>query len=282
MRFQLPTADLFIPDALEPTAALARTTHLAVGAHQDDLEIMAFHGIEACYQREDAWFLGAVVTDGGGSARDGRYRDCTDEQMKAIRREEQRAAARLGQFGACVQLDYPSAAVKGADPRPVADLAALLAAARPQVVYTHNLADKHDTHVAVALRVLAALRSLPQAQRPLRLLGCEVWRDLDWLPDTDKVALDVSAREDLQAALLAVFDSQIAGGKRYDLATLGRRKAHATYHASHGLDATAGLTFAMDLTPLLRDEALDPGAFALGFLARFRDDVADRLGRLRP
>ena len=281
MRFQLPTADLFVPDGSDPSAALARTTHLAVGAHQDDLEIMAFHGIKACYQREDAWFLGVVVTDGGGSARDGRYRDCTDDEMKALRREEQRAAARLGEYAACVQLDYPSAAVKqAADHRLVVDLAALLAAARPRVVYTHNLADKHDTHVAVALRLLSALHTLPPDLHPERLLGCEVWRDLDWLAEEDKVALDVSGDEDLQAALLGVFDSQIAGGKRYDLATLGRRRAHATYHASHGVDATTGLTFAMDLTPLLQDKALDPAAFALAQIDRFRREVEGRLGRL--
>jgi hypothetical protein len=57
------------------------------------------------------------------------------------------------------------------------------------------------------------------------VLGCEVWRDLDWLLDSDKVALDSSAKPELAAALLKVFDSQISGGKRYDLATLGRRAA---------------------------------------------------------
>ena len=35
------------------------------------------------------------------------------------------------------------------------------------------------------------------------------------------------------AALIGVFDSQIAGGKRHDLAVLGRRRANATYNASH-------------------------------------------------
>ncbi len=41
------------------------------------------------------------------------------------------------------------------------------------------------------------------------------------LPDEDKVAFDLSAQENLQMALLGVFDSQISGGKRYDLATMG-------------------------------------------------------------
>jgi LmbE family N-acetylglucosaminyl deacetylase len=282
MAFQLPTAELFVPDGQEPSRALARTTHLAVSAHQDDLEIMAYHGIQACFQREDHWFLGVVVTDGAGSARAGRYRDYTDDQMKSVRRKEQKKAAVVGEFGACVLLDYPSSAVKKAsDPRVVDDLAELFRAARPEVVYIHNLADKHDTHVAVALRTLAALRRLPMEQRPTKLLGCEVWRDLDWLKDADKAPLDVSGQENLQAALLGVFDSQISGGKRYDLATLGRRKAHATYQASHGLDETTGLTFAMNLTPLLQDDALDSLAFTLAFIDRFKAEVMDRITMLQ-
>jgi LmbE family N-acetylglucosaminyl deacetylase len=282
MSFHLPTAELFVPDGQEPSRALARTTHLAVSAHQDDLEIMAYHGIQVCFQREDRWFLGVVVTDGAGSARDGIYRDYTDDQMKAVRRKEQKKAAMVGEFGACALLDYPSsAAKKAADPRVVEDLVGLFRVVRPEVVYTHNLADKHDTHVAVALRTLAALRSLPREQRPARLLGCEVWRDLDWMTDADKAPLDVSGQENLQAALLGVFDSQISGGKRYDLATLGRRKAHATYHASHGVDVATGLTFAMDLTPLLEDDGLDPMAFTLDFIARFRSEVIARITLLQ-
>lgn len=281
MRFSLDTAELFIPDGTEPAAALARTTHLAVVAHQDDLEILAFHGIDACFEDPGRWFLGAVATDGAGSARDGAFAAFTDAQMRAIRREEQKRAACIGNYGACALLDFPSSALKDpADLRPAADLRALLEAARPQVVYTHNLADKHDTHVAVALRTLAALRALPADARPQKVYGCEVWRDLDWLVDTGKVALDVSARPELQQQLLAVFESQIAGGKRYDLATLGRRRAHATYHESHGVDASTGLTFAMDLTPLVEQPSYDPAAFVQERLDAFRADVLARLARV--
>src|SRR5207302_9164465 len=92
--------------------------------------------------------------------------------------------------------------------------------------------------------------------------GGEVWRDVGWLSDEDKVPLDVQERESLGMALLGVFDSQITGGKRYDLATLGRRRAHATYHASHDVDATTALSFAMDLTPLVVDRSLSPRSYA--------------------
>ena len=39
--------------------------------------------------------------------------------------------------------------------------------------------------------------------------------------DEEKVSLDVSAYPSLAEALVGVFDSQISGGKRYDLATRG-------------------------------------------------------------
>ena len=188
--FNLDTAEIFVPDGLPVEQALARTTHMAISAHQDDIEIMAAAPILACFQQEDRWFTGVVVTDGRGSPRDDLYKDYTDEEMRIVRFKEQKKAAIVGEYAAQVLLDYPSKAIKdGADQQPVEDLTQLLQAARPQFVYTHNLADKHDTHVAVALKVIAAIRSLPEAERPQKLYGCEVWRDLDWMIDTDKVRL---------------------------------------------------------------------------------------------
>lgn len=280
MEFHLDTAEVFVPDGRPVAEALARTTHMAVGAHQDDLEIMAFPGILKCFQREDRGFTGVVVTNGSGSPRDDLYKDYTDEKMRVIRRKEQKKAAVVGEYAAQVLLDYPSLALKNpADRASFEDLVALLEAARPEVLYTHNLADKHDTHVAVTLRVIEAIRSLPPAARPQEVYGCEVWRNLDWLMDDDKIALDVSAHENLQAALLGVFDSQICGGKRYDLATMGRRRANATYLHSHGVDISTGTIFAMDLTPLVVDPDKNVAAYVQEFADRFVQDVVARLAR---
>lgn len=256
MKLQHPAADFFVPDGLPPDVALARTTHLAIGAHQDDLEFFAYHGIDACFGRADAWFAGVVCTNGAGSARTGLYAGCSDSDMQAIRRNEQRKAAFVGEYGVVVQLGYTSAEAKDAtDPRCADDLHSILKAARPSTVYLHNPADKHSTHVAVLARSLAAVRRLPPAERPARIYGCEVWRDLDWLPEGRKVVLPVSNRTNLQAALNGVFDSQISGGKRYDLAVMGRRLANATFHESHATDKETGLIFALDLTPLAADDA---------------------------
>jgi LmbE family N-acetylglucosaminyl deacetylase len=282
MKLSIPTAEVYVPDGIDLAAALARTTHLAIAAHQDDLEIMAADGILRAFQQEDRWFTGVVVTDGAGSPRDDLYKDYTDDRMRAVRRREQKKAAHVGDYAAAILLDHPSSTVKNAaDPRVVEDALEVLRATRPEVVYTHNLADKHETHVAVALRTIAAIRRLPAPERPARLYGCEVWRDLDWMPDEEKVTFDLSAHESLQAALLGVFDSQICGGKRYDLATQGRRRAHATYAASHGTDSATSLSYAMDLTPLVADPSLSPAAFVRGFLERFRADVENRVSRFQ-
>jgi LmbE family N-acetylglucosaminyl deacetylase len=281
MKFHMDSAEVFVPDGLHPEEALRRTTHLAISAHQDDLEIMAAGPILECFQRDDRWFTGVVVTDGRGSPRSGLYARYTDEEMRRVRFAEQRKAAVIGEYAAQIMLDYPSKVVKdAAQIQPVEDIAAIARSTRPQFVYTHNLADKHDTHVAVVLKVIAALRSLPEGERPQKLYGCEVWRDLDWMVDSDKVAFDLSEHESVQAALLGVFDSQIAGGKRYDLASMARRRANATYFESHGVDVTTGLSFAMDLTPLIEEPERGIEAYIQEFIRRFSLDVTDRLSRV--
>ena len=278
MKFHQDSAELFIPDGIEETAALSRVTHLGIGAHQDDLEFMAFHGILACYENDKEWFGGVTCTNGAGSARSGPYACFTDAQMREVRREEQRLAARIGRYGAMLQLDFSSEAVR--DPKAVAlrdDLIEVLRATRPRVVYTHNPADKHETHVAVCVAAIQAMRALPLDQRPELVHGCEVWRGLDWICDDEKVVQDLGSHDQLAAALNAAFDSQIAGGKRYDLGVLGRRRANATFLESHASDRAQSVAFAMDLTPLVRDESLDIAEYVDGFIARFREDVISKL-----
>lgn len=280
MKLHNSTAEVFVPDDKAVPAAMARVSHLGIGAHQDDLEFMAFHGILACYHSDTEWFGGVTCTNGGGSARSGPYAGFTDAQMQAVRRKEQNAAAVVGRFGVMIQLDYPSSVIKSASDTLLRDdLKQILAATRPRVVYTHNPADKHDTHIGVVIAALQAMRELPREQRPGKVYGCEVWRNLDWMMDNEKVALDVSAHENLAAALNGIFDSQIAGGKRYDVATLGRRRANATFFESHATDKSEQLVFAMDLSPLVADETLDVVKYVTGYIERFKADVAGKLAK---
>jgi LmbE family N-acetylglucosaminyl deacetylase len=280
MRLHNSSAQIFVPDGKPVADALQRITHLGIGAHQDDLEFMAFHGILECFANDTKWYGGVTCTNGSGSSRTGAYAKFTDAQMMAVRRAEQNNAAIVGQYGVMIQLDYPSSAVKSAnDPALKNDLREILAVTRPEVVYTHNLADKHDTHIGVVVATLQAMRELPREQRPKKVIGCEVWRNLDWLNDADKVVMDVSKRDNLAAALNGVFDSQIAGGKRYDLATLGRRAANATFFDSHTTDQSSQLIFGMDLTPLVADETKDIAEFVLGHVQQFAADVKAKLNQ---
>lgn len=281
MKLQSPHADIFVPRGnLSAADALARTTHLCIGAHPDDIEAMAYHGIADCFGRDDRWFSGVTVTNGSGSARTGFYAKYSDDQMIEVRRSEQRKAAIIGDYSIQIQLGHESAAVKTKQ-SPVLefDLRMILEQARPEVVFLHQPADKHDTHVAVFAHSLRALRALPTSKRPRRVFGCEGWRDLDWLMDDEKHALDTGKFPGIAASLMGVFDSQNTGGKRFDLAIPARRCANATFHDPHVVDQCSGITWAMDLTPLIANPAISPVDFIAGHVDRFKSDVLARAGR---
>src|SRR5579872_7591373 len=134
MKLHNPKADLFVPDGTAPDAALARTTHLCIAAHQDDIEIMAYHGIAECFGQKDKWFTGVVVTNGAGSPRSGIYGAYSDQEMQKVRLIEQRKAAYVGEYAAQIQLGFTSSQVKNPNETAVVeDLAAILRATRPHI-----------------------------------------------------------------------------------------------------------------------------------------------------
>lgn len=271
---------IHIPFGGDEKQALTGTTHLAIAAHQDDVEIMAQHGILACFGRSDMNFSAVILTDGAGSPRTGIYESFTNEEMRNIRIIEQKKAADVGSYAALIMLNFPSQAVKDPKERSVVDeLKEILIEVRPKIVYIHNPADKHDTHIAASLRALTALRELAPGYRPEKVYGCEVWRGLDWVNDDEKQVLDVSERPALKAALLGVYDSQIEGGKRYDLAALGRYEANATFYASHDTDKLSAATYAVDLTPLLDGGSVEE--YIDGYIQRFSQDVTSRIRRFQ-
>lgn len=280
MKFYKPNSEIFIPKGGDAAGAIKKTTHMAIAAHQDDVEIMAFKGVTETFLLPDKSFTALVATDGAGSAREGRYANYTDEDMKAIRRIEQKNAASVGDYGALLLLDYKSSEMKDPNDKNFeADLAKIFEVAAPEIIYTHNLADKHDSHCGVVVKTLKALRALPAGKKPKHVYGCEVWRGLDWLNDEDKTAFDVSGYDSLSAALLGAFDSQIAGGKRYDLATEGRRLANATYFASHSVDNAQKMSFALELTPLIHNDG-DIADFIASYIEKFKQDVVNRLKKV--
>ena len=267
--------DFFVPDESAEAVALKRTRLLGVGAHADDLEFMALHGI-LCGRVGDApGFGGIVCTDGAGSARAGRWAGLSAEELRAVRRQEQREAARMGGYSFVTQWPFASADLRTPTGRVglAARLRVVFMETSPEVIYTHNPFDKHPTHRAVLRAVLDALAALPAERRPRRLLGCEVWRGLDWLPERFKVALDVSDGLELADRLAACFISQIEGGKRYDSAVAGRRRANATFQDAHSIDAASAVDYAVDLTDLMGQGSGALPAFADAVLATYAAEI---------
>lgn len=276
MKFKNENASVYFPGE----ESFSEITDICIAAHQDDIEIMAYAPIAECYDSSTRSFCGVVVTDGAGSPRTGEYADYTDEQMKQVRIDEQRKAAKLGKYRAVIQLGYPSKAVKDASNfDPVDDIFNLLMQVRPKYLYTHNIADKHETHVAVALRVIAAIKKMPKEARPEKIIALEVWRGLDWLCDSDKLCLDTSTYPKLATELLQVHRSQVVGGKRYDNAAVGRRYANATFFASHSTDSSDSISFGMDLVPMIENN-ITPKEYIAQFMNRFEKEVNDTLERL--
>ena len=276
MNFVNAAAELYIPDG-DP-AGIKRATHLCVAAHQDDVEIMAYAPIAECYNSKDKFFASVTLTDGAGSPRTGKFAHMTDEEMKKVRAEEQKNAARLGRYCAAALLAYPSSEIK----RPggaAKELQTVFCEAQAEYIYLHNLADKHDTHVAAALRCIEALRNIKSIYRPKKIIMLEVWRGLDWLCDEDKLLLDTSPYPKLAASLLDVYESQIAGGKSYRNAALGRRYANATFLESHSTDKLSSVSYGMDVTDFVYSD-LSPASFIAEYIKKLEQDVMGRIERL--
>ena len=277
MNFFNNDAAIFIPDNTDKHMALSRTTDLCIAAHQDDIEIMAYGSIANCYGNHTRHFTGIVVTDGRGSPRSGVYANYSDEDMKNIRAIEQKNAALVGRYSVQVMLSYRSSEIKKPMNRDlIEDIKSLIQACTPEVLYTHNLADKQDTHIGVVLHVIHALRELPTQQRPKKVISMEVWRSLDWLCDEDKYIEDTSAYPNISAALLGVFDSQVSGGKRYDMGAIGRRLANATFSATHAVDEYESASYGLDITDLINSNT-SPTEFISRYIDKFKEDVVRRL-----
>jgi len=286
MRLINSSAELYIPDGEETKRALERTTILCIAAHQDDIEIMAYSHIAKCFGSSNEWFTGVVITDGGGSPRSGIYKNYSDDEMKKIRITEQKQASDIGKYSAQFQLGYPSSEVKNKNTNNVVDeIINIIEECSPEVILTHNLFDKHDTHVAVALRVIEALRVLKAKNKSeipeisCKVYAMEVWRGLDWISDASKEAFDTSAHPNIAAALLGVFDSQIAGGKRYDLASMGRRAANATFFASHSVDNSDSVSYGIDITELINNPEIKYEDFVNKHISNFQTEVVDKIRR---
>jgi len=259
---------------------LESTTHLGIGAHPDDLEIMAYHGILECYEKDHKNFFGIICTDGSGSPRSNKYKDISDNDMINIRKAEQKKAATIGKYNGVAFLNYKSSQIKENYANNLKNnIKELIQTTSPEIIYTHSLTDTHQTHLSVAIQTINAIRELPTNKHPKKLYGCEVWDSLEWLTK-NKVLLDVSSHTKLATKLLRAFDSQISGGKRYDLATIGRRVSNATFSQKNEIDQYKYITYAMDLTPLIKDKNLSISRYTQDLIDDFKKSIDKNFQKL--
>lgn len=264
MKLHNPTAEIFVPDGVSLEIALSRITHVGIGAHPDDVELIGLQGIGICREQRTRGFAAIVATDGG-----------------AARRREQEQAARLGDYGLLIQLGYDSAWVRGSGRLNLEeDLVEIARHLRPKTLYTHSLLDRHDTHLAVAVAAIRASQRSGWSQTLERAYGVEVWGSLDWLPENMRIALDVSEFCELSEDLLKVFRSQLEGGKRYDVATRARWVANATFADPYGPDRSRLLTWALDLLPIVRNPSGSIISFVRDLLRAHEQRVVTKLQKM--
>lgn len=280
MQFSQPKGHWFVPDGMDPHQALSRTTHLGIVAHPDDLEFMGWKPILDCWQNPSRHFSGVVASDGRSSPRSGAFAKYSDDQMAEVRLKEQRKAALLGEYSIVVSLMHPetSPVMTGQETETLRhEIKQIVNLARPEVIITHNLCDRHPHHVVVSVATILALRDLGPEFYPQKFYGGEVWRNLDWMQPADRLAFDVSAHSNLTRSLMGIFDSQISGGKRYDRATAARKGTNATYGDPFNSDTTTAVEFAMDLMPLLQDPSRSLTDYARHLIENFQQDVLQRI-----
>jgi len=285
MKFGRSDAEFFVPDGATQEEAMRRAPILAIGAHPDDIEILAIPGILDGIRAGGNKLFGVVATNGGGSLRTGEYANLSYLDMRDIRVREQKQAAVIGRYAGVVLLNYESSEMKDSrNGHPDEDLRAVITGVKPETVYLHNPFDRHDTHVAVCLRSIAAFRAVTAATgwMPKKMYGCEVWRGLDWLVHCDRTALPVHDPDHLADQLIKVYHSQMIHENHYDLAARGRRIANATYQESHSLGSEHEMAFTVDLLPLLEDPAIPVADFVRHTIDRFRADAVSRLERFSP
>ncbi len=274
---QLKKGFIYVPK----NANKGKVKYMCIAAHPDDVEIMAYHGILRGYRSKKYSFVAVVSADGANSARKGPYKDYTNDMMKETRIKEQEAAGEAGHYNQVIMLNYSSDELKDKNNTdPVEDYYNIIKELKPKTIYTHSLLDRHQTHLAVAIKVLLALRKLNKEDRPKLVLGCEVWRDLDWVNDDMKVFLDVSGKPKLARRVLNVYKSQIIGGKRYDKAVMGRRKGHATFSSSHKVDKSKFMSYAINMTKLMKKPKIDIKEWTLNFIDEFYKTVSNQFDEL--
>ena len=230
------------------------TNLLAIGAHHDDIEVMAMDGILKAYGSKKYSFYACVLSDGAHFSKMGKYSDISDKEMIETRNQEQIRASQIGEYANLVFLKHTREDIENNEKDVVIkNIQKVILEVQPDVVYTHNIFDKGDIHTLTAIRVIEAILGLEEDKRPRLLYGCEIFRSLDWLPDKYKVVFDLSENKELQSRLIGVYDTRMEQSRNYNKAVVGRKLAHATFgNSNSSIDEEKLIWYGINLTPVIQ------------------------------
>ena len=253
MRVHFPAASGY--GSLEE--ALSDTTHMAIVAHADDDGVLAGQAISETYLNPDKHLTVIVVSASPGTGRPPGYEGFDDAAMVAIRRREQIDASDVGCYAATAQLGFSKNEIMGLEN---GDFTAahniqvtlrdiLRHTPRLDSLYLHSIFDEHDTHQALTMLTLDALRELEKAERPQNCYGVEVSSSLSWLPPEHKKRLFISQMRTVKA-ILGRYKTELAK-RKYDEGVEGRSIANAVFQRDMGTSPAEPYLCALDYGSIL-------------------------------
>lgn len=252
---------------------------MAICAHGDDCELMAIDGIQRGYRASKYTFACVVTTDGADSERSGRYARTNNEKMASVVMAEQKKAANIGRYNSVYFMNYSTEEVRDQENEDIVnEYVEIIKELKPRVLYTHSILDRNVTHVAVAIKVINALRSMKKGDQPKVLYGCESERDLDWVDPSKVVTFNVSKNMRLQRQLISAHKSANLS-RDYVNAAIGRRLVNAVFNREEKRKTAKLTAKAINMTTLLRRKDYPIKRFAMSFIDDLYTEINDMMDR---
>ena len=252
---------------------------VCICAHPNDCEIMAIDGIQRGYRASKYTFACVVTTDGADAERNGRFAKATDKRMIAVSMQEQKRAANIGRYHAVYFMNYSAEEARDQENEDIVnEYVEIVKELKPRIIYTHSLLDRNPTHVAVAVKVINALRTMKKGDQPKVLYGCESERDLDWVIPSKIVTFNVSKNLRLQRQLISAHKSSIMS-RDYINAAIGRRLVNAVFNKDEKRKTAKMTAKAINMTTLLRRKEFPIKRFAMSFVDDLYTDINEMMDR---
>lgn len=253
--------------------------YVCICANPSDCEIMAIDGIQRGYRAKKYTFAAVITTDGADCEGFGKQKKYSPKKIALMRAAEQKKAANIGRYNSVYFMNYKAEDARNQDDEDIVnEYVEIIKELKPRIIYTHSILDRDPTHVAVAVKVINALRQLKKAQMPAQLYGCEEWRDLDWVSPEKVTTFDVSHNIRLQRQLISVHKSQNLN-RDYISAAMGRRYVNATFAKSEKKKDAKLTSRAINMTTLLRRKEYPVKRFAMSFIDDLYTEINDSMDR---